>query len=70
MPLCEVSHESVEDLSALLKNNYGNTLLYFHVHGDEPHLNLELFARNSKITVTTKLVDYLKSNEAIKFKVN
>jgi DNA polymerase-3 subunit alpha len=70
LPLAEVTHESVENLSALLKNNSGNTLLYFHVHGAEPHLNLELFARNSKITVTTKLVDYLKSNEAIKFKVN
>jgi DNA polymerase-3 subunit alpha len=70
LPLAELTAETVEDLSALIKNNSGNTLLYFNVHGLEPHLNLELFARNSKITVTTKLVDYLKSNEAIKFKVN
>ncbi len=70
MPLTELTSESVQDLSALLKNNSGNTLLYFHVYGAEPHLNLELFARNSKIAVTSDLVDYLKSNEAIKFKVN
>ncbi len=70
MPLTEITTESVQDLSALLKNNSGNTLLYFHVHGAEPHLNLELFARNSKIAVTSKLVNYLKGNEAIKFKVN
>ena len=70
LPLMELTEESVEDLSALIKNNSGNTLLYFHVHGAEPHLNLELFARNSKITVTSSLVEYLKSNEAIKFKVN
>ena len=70
MPLNEVTTESVANLSALLKNNSGNTLLYFHIYEDEPHLNLELFSRQSKITVTSELVDYLKSNEAIKFKVN
>lgn len=70
MPLTSITTESVADLSALLKNNSGNTLLYFHVYGAEPHLNLELFSRKSKIAVTSQLVDYLKSNEAIKFKVN
>src|SRR5690554_6634923 len=70
LPLTELTDESVEDLSALVKNNSGNTLLYFQINGVEPHLNLELFARNTKITVTRTLVDYLKSNEAIKFKVN
>ena len=70
MPLTSLTTESVADLSALLKNNLGNTLLYFHVYGAEPHLNLELFSRKSKIAVTSQLVDYLKSNEAIKFKVN
>ena len=69
MPLTSITTESVADLSALLKNNSGNTLLYFHVYGAEPHLNLELFSRKSKIAVTSQLVDYLKSNEAIKFKV-
>ena len=70
MPLTSLTTKSVSDLSALLKNNSGNTLLYFHVYGAEPHLNLELFSRKSKIAVTSQLVDYLKSNEAIKFKVN
>ena len=70
LPLIELTDESVEDLSALLKNNSGNTLLYFQINGTESHLNIDLFARNTKITVTRSLVDYLKSNEAIKFKVN
>ena len=70
LPLAELTDESVEELTALLRNNSGNTLLYFNVNGMEPHLNLELFARNQKITVTTALVNYLKSNEALKFKVN
>ncbi|NLZ96024.1 MAG: DNA polymerase III subunit alpha, partial [Bacteroidales bacterium] len=70
MPLTALTTESVANLSALLKNNSGNTLLYFHVHGAEPHLNLELFSRQSKIAVTSELVDYLKENEAVKFKVN
>ena len=70
LPLIELTDESVEDLSALVKNNSGNTLLYFQINGTESHLNIDLFARNTKITVTRPLVDYLKSNEAIKFKVN
>lgn len=70
IPLIELTDESVEDLTALLKNNTGNTLLYFQINGTESHLNVELLKRNSKITVTRSLIDYLKSNEAIKFKVN
>ena len=70
LPLIELTAETLEDLTALLKNNSGNTLLYFQIHGPESHLNLEMFARNTKIKVTTTLVDYLKTNESIKFKVN
>jgi DNA polymerase-3 subunit alpha len=70
LPLHELTDESVEDLTALLKNNSGNTLLYFQINGTESHLNIDLFARNSKITVTRHLVDYLKSKESIRFKVN
>ena len=70
LPLTELTAETLEDLTALLKNNSGNTLLYFQIHGPESHLNLEMFARNTKIKVTTTLVDYLKTNESIKFKVN
>ncbi|MDD4728725.1 MAG: DNA polymerase III subunit alpha, partial [Dysgonamonadaceae bacterium] len=70
IPLTELTDESVEDLSAILKNNSGNTLLYFQINGADSHLNLELFARNTKISVTSSLVNYLKANEAIKFKVN
>lgn len=70
LPLAEVTDDAVDELSSLLKNNSGNTLLYFQINGTDSGLNLELFARNTKITVTPSLVDYLKSNPDIKFKIN
>ena len=70
LPLTDLTDESVEDLSTLLKNNSGNTLLYFQISGSQSHLNLEMFARNTKIKVTPTLVNYLKTSDTIKFKVN
>ena len=70
IPLSELSSSTVTELSALTKNNKGNSLLYFHIIGDEPHMNLKLFSRPAKIQVNKKLIDYLKDNLQIDFKIN
>ncbi len=60
----------IEELSALTKNNEGNTLLYFEVVDGERNIRLEMFARGVKIKLRKELIDYLEENENITFKIN
>ena len=70
IPISELNNSTVTELSALTKNNKGNSLLYFHIIGEEPHMNLKLFSRPAKIQVNKKFIDYLKDNLQIDFKIN
>lgn len=70
LPLNELNDATVSELSALIKNNSGNTLLYFHILGEETHMNLQLFSRPTRIQIDKHLIEYLKENENIDFKIN
>lgn len=70
IPLSELNDTSVAELSALVKNNSGNSLLYFQIIGNEPHMRIQLFSRNTKIQVNKRFIDYLKNNLSINFKIN
>ena len=70
IPIDELDNAKVTELSALTKNNKGNSLLYFNILGNEPHMNLKLFSRSTKIQVNKKLIDYLNNNLQIDFKIN
>lgn len=70
IPLTELDDTIVTELSALVKNNYGNSLLYFNIIGEESHMNIQLFSRSTKIQVNKRFIDYLKDNLLIDFKIN
>ncbi|MDR1090388.1 MAG: DNA polymerase III subunit alpha [Prevotella sp.] len=70
LPLHDMNTQMVEELSSLTKNNPGNSLLYFEVVDGEKNMKVELFSRNSKISVKQELIDYLTENESFIFKVN
>ena len=70
VPIIDLDDTMVSELSALMKNNSGNSLLYFQIIGEEANMNLQLFSRPSKIQVNKKLIDNLKNNLNIEFKIN
>lgn len=70
LPISELNDTLVSELSALVKNNSGNSLLYFHIIGEEPHMNVQLFSRPAKVQVDKQLIDSLKNNLQIDFKIN
>ncbi len=61
---------TINELSTLIKKHPGNSLLYFKVIDSEHNITLNLFAPNLRVEVTRDLVDYLKENENIDFKIN
>ena len=70
IPLTELDDTTVAELSALVKNNSGNSLLYFQIIGEESRMHLQLFSRPARIQVNKHFIDYLKDNLLIDFKIN
>jgi DNA polymerase-3 subunit alpha len=70
IPLSELDETTVAELSALVKNNSGNALLYFQIIGEESHMNIQLFSRPARIQVNKHFIDYLRDNLSIDFKIN
>ena len=70
IPLTELDETTVTELSALVKNNSGNSLLYFQIIGEESHMHIELFSRPARIQVNRHFIDYLRDNLLIDFKIN
>ena len=70
IPLSELDDTAVAELSALVKNNSGNALLYFQIIGEESHMNIQLFSRPARIQVNKHFIDYLRDNLSIDFRIN
>ncbi|MCC8096480.1 MAG: DNA polymerase III subunit alpha [Tannerellaceae bacterium] len=70
VPIHDLDETMITELSVLIKNNPGNSLLYFRVMDGEHHISLNLFSQNIRLNVTRELVDFLNENEKIDFKIN
>jgi len=68
--LDELSDIMVADLSALIKNNPGSSLLYFQITSLDSNMKIQLFARPARVEVNKHLIDYLEDDLDIKFKIN
>ncbi len=68
--LSELNDTIIAELTDLVKNNSGNSLLYFNIIDEKSHMNIQLFSRSNKIQVNKKFIDYLKDNLLIDFKIN
>ena len=60
----------INELSTLIKNNPGNSLLYFRVVDGSNNIALNLFSQKVKLKITKELIDYLTESETIDFKIN
>ncbi|WP_165154327.1 DNA polymerase III subunit alpha [Parabacteroides sp. ZJ-118] len=70
VPIHDLDEPTINELSALIKNNPGHSLLYFRVVDGEHNISLNLFSHNIRLNVTRELVDFLQENENIDFKIN
>ncbi len=70
LPVHDLDEGMINELSVLIKNNPGQSMLYFKVVDGENNISLNLFSQNIRLTVTNELIDYLKENENIDFKIN
>lgn len=67
--LQNLTSEFVNEISNIFMENSGNVLLKFKIV-DENNITIPMFSRTCKIELTDEIVEYLKNNIDINFKIN
>lgn len=60
----------INELATLIKQKPGSTLLYFTIVDGERNIKLDFFAQNNRISVSKELIEYIRENENLDFKIN
>ncbi|MDR2086263.1 MAG: DNA polymerase III subunit alpha [Dysgonamonadaceae bacterium] len=66
IPLYELNSDLVAKLSSLIKNNSGNTSLYFKIEDTEKQISVMLTTEDQKFLLNKEIVEYLEK-KAFKF---
>lgn len=69
-PLSAVNDEMIMELSSLIKENPGNAELYFYIRDEDGQMYVNLMSRTMKISVRKDIVNYLKSQPLLDYKIN
>jgi len=69
-PLSAVNDEMIMELSSLVKENSGNAELYFYIRDEDGQMYVNLMSRTMKISVRKDIVNYLKSQPLLDYKIN
>ena len=70
LPILDIDQATINELSAMIKRNPGKTQLFFKIVDGAHNVSLNLVSRDTRLNVTHELVDFLKENEHIEFKIN
>jgi len=69
LPLHKLDEEMIAELSSIIKNNPGNSSLFFKIEDLEKQLSVSLAAENGKFHIDKNMIQYLEDHE-IEFKIN
>ena len=70
LPIHELDEQTINELSVLIKNNPGNSQLYFRVIDGTNKISQTFYSQNIRLSVTSDLIDFLQKNENIDFIIN
>ena len=69
-PLSSIDDEFIAEFGSLVKENPGNTELLFYIVDDDGQMHVNLSSRTVKISVQKDLINYLKSQSQLDYKIN
>ena len=70
VPLSAINDEMIMELGTMVKTSPGNTELFFLVRDEDGQMYVNLMSRTLKISVHKDLVNYLKSQPLLDYKIN
>ena len=69
-PLFAVNDEFIADFSTLVKEHPGNTELYFYISDEDGQMHVNLMSRSVKVSVQKELINYLKNQPMLEYRIN
>ncbi len=69
-PLSAINDEMIMEFSSLVKENPGNAELFFYIRDEDGQMHVNLMSRTLKISVRKDIVNYLKSQPLLDYKIN
>ena len=69
-PLSAINEEVINELSSLIKLHPGSAELFFLVKDEDGQMHVNMLSRNYKISVHKDLVNYLKDQPMLDYKIN
>ena len=69
-PLSAINDEMIVELGSMVKESPGNTELYFFIRDEDGQMFVNLMSHTLKISVQKNLVNYLKSQPLLDYKIN
>jgi DNA polymerase-3 subunit alpha len=70
MPINSLNPEFINDLKKIVSKDPGKAQLRFNIFDAEENINIEMFSRNQKVSVSDELLSYLASRSDIEFRLN
>ena len=68
--LDKLTENTAAELVTLMQRNEGTTELFFNVYDSEKNMHVGLQSHKCRINVSKQIVDYIKENEALDYKIN
>ena len=69
-PLMAVDDEFISDFSTLVKQNPGPAELYFIISDEDGQMHVNLLSRTMKVSVQKDLINYLKNQPMLEYRIN
>ena len=69
-PLSSIDEEFITEFGSIVKENPGNAELYFYIMDDDGQMYVNLSSRSMKVAVQKDLINYLKSQSMLEYKIN
>ena len=69
-PLSAINDEMIMEFSSLVKENPGNAELFFYIRDEDGQMHVNLMSRTLKISVRKDIINYLKSQPLLDYKIN
>ena len=70
VPIKSLNPEIINDLKKIVNKGPGKAQLRFNIYDAEENINIEMFSRNQKVSVSDELLGYLASRSDIEFRLN
>jgi len=70
MPVLQVTTALIEQLEKVSLNNKGKVLLKFNIFDPESNMNIQMFSRTAKIELTDEMLNFLKNELNLSFRIN